>query len=471
MRNYATKAEELGVIFSPQERQLYELRLASFFESMVSRKAKRQKGMSGGPRMSSLLWLKSIDHAMFVGMEKRILDFLLPKDWSLRCGPLVQRHRQPTQQTPSSSSSSSTASSSARLPLPALPPCLTLITDQQSTQMASANFLMYQLGMVMLHLRDPCHRAHNDCTLACKESGVWPVIVCTTVIYNLHFGPWASAAWFGTVKEGMTEMVVNMDPSNRLLGHFWNDILQDADIPTTEGQQHLAKVEFLKTLPDTKPLHNKGEQVALSRWFSWQHAARWWRPVWTVRLIGLIHVCLQRGDLKSARDVWSRQAPTLPAPDTEEVACGVASLPESTSKESPAAHEQDLSSLRKSCTNTLMLCIQLLADSNLKFKTNIILELTNPFAKQHADSLNRLKSSKSVVEYYADLAVGQWKTPFAEAIGLLSDSSLLRRCGFTMDLSRATHEDLHGLQCLYKSSPSSTSLEGHYYHCCTHETT
>eukprot|EP00974_Lingulodinium_polyedra_P061487 5933651-Lingulodinium_polyedra.AAC.1 len=77
--------------------------------------------------------------------------------------------------------------------------------DQGSPGYAASWFLSFHLKTRSFFLMDIFHREWNDCAGAIKGSGLWWVVLLTTVTYNLCYGPWEGAAWFEKLRAGALE--------------------------------------------------------------------------------------------------------------------------------------------------------------------------------------------------------------------------------------------------------------------------
>ena len=72
---------------------------------------------------------------------------------------------------------------------------LTAITDEASSNLALCHWLMWKTQLRMVHMRGPLHREWNDVTDALEKAGLWSVVLLTTVVFNLAYGPWKGSAW------------------------------------------------------------------------------------------------------------------------------------------------------------------------------------------------------------------------------------------------------------------------------------
>ena len=417
LRDSHSRDGKPGAEWTKDERQMYKDRVASFFESMEAKTTKRRRKTFGRqqPRIASLQWMQMLDHVLHIGVQRRLQQFQVDDATFVKL-----------QQSASSDTTS------------APPPCLSIISDQQSVQMSAMNFLTFHCRVNCLHIRDPAHRAWNDMVIGIKKGGFWPVVVSSTVIFNLHYGPWASAAWHAHVKSAVLEMQKVLAPDDELLAHFWQDICTEAEIPREVWKDAEVKNRFLQGLADTKLYENKGAQVSMARWFSWVHAAEFWRSSWTTRLLILMFMNLMRGDLKSAQQVWKNNLAEGGAViESDKAPEHQTAVPPTTA----AKHDMSLAELRKSSANTMLLSIRLLADHELKCKVGILLELARGFSIAHGQALQTLRDEKSCITWYAGMAAGEWLEPFHSAISKLSEVRALERCGFQVHLDSSTKQD------------------------------
>eukprot|EP00974_Lingulodinium_polyedra_P111304 10765970-Lingulodinium_polyedra.AAC.1 len=68
--------------------------------------------------------------------------------------------------------------------------------DEGSVGYAGVWFLLHHLHLRATFQRDVFHREWNDCKGAVKASSLWWVILCSTLVMNLTYGPWEGAGWF-----------------------------------------------------------------------------------------------------------------------------------------------------------------------------------------------------------------------------------------------------------------------------------
>ena len=68
-------------------------------------------------------------------------------------------------------------------------PLLVLHFDEGSPNLAAGQWLLYKAEVRMCFIRDVFHREWSDTCLAAKASGLWHVVLLTSVLHNLPYGP------------------------------------------------------------------------------------------------------------------------------------------------------------------------------------------------------------------------------------------------------------------------------------------
>ena len=78
---------------------------------------------------------------------------------------------------------------------------LVMHLDEGSQAYSATWFIAYHLGLSFVCMRDIYHREWNDCKLALSDTGVWWVVMLTTIILNMPHGPWEGASFHNKLKE------------------------------------------------------------------------------------------------------------------------------------------------------------------------------------------------------------------------------------------------------------------------------
>ena len=67
---------------------------------------------------------------------------------------------------------------------------LVFFSDEASPQFCMNMWLLYKLKLCYVPIRDLHHRYWNDVCNGLKKAGMWWVVLSTTFLVNLPFGPW-----------------------------------------------------------------------------------------------------------------------------------------------------------------------------------------------------------------------------------------------------------------------------------------
>ena len=151
-------------------------------------------------------------------------------------------------------------------------PTLVLTMDEGSPGYALVWWMAYHQQLRMAFLRDPLHRQWNDLTLALKATGLWWVVIMSTVAFNLSHGPWNGSSWFEKIREGGLTLLAEEGPHSALVNALYDQMCQDHGWKATGTTAQ--RKRLLNELRKGEALNKKGDNVALRRWFSWVSAAK-----------------------------------------------------------------------------------------------------------------------------------------------------------------------------------------------------
>ena len=176
---------------------------------------------------------------------------------------------------------------------------LTIVADKASSNLSLFHWLQWKTQLRMVHMRDPLHREWNDVTDALKKAGLWSVVLLTTVVFNLAYGPWKGSAWWRKLQEGGAELAATAGVGDQLLEEFYEPICQDLGVEAFGDAEH--KAEILEFATAGQLQARRGERVTLRRWFSWMVAAQDHDQVWHARLLVITSIGLRLGLWTEAR--------------------------------------------------------------------------------------------------------------------------------------------------------------------------
>eukprot|EP00974_Lingulodinium_polyedra_P086450 8376127-Lingulodinium_polyedra.AAC.1 len=89
--------------------------------------------------------------------------------------------------------------------------------DEGSNCLALCWWLQYAANVRMTFVRDIFHRQWRDLTLALKHCGMWSTVLLSSVVYNLHQGPWEGGAWWQETVEASRGYLAHAGPDSPLL--------------------------------------------------------------------------------------------------------------------------------------------------------------------------------------------------------------------------------------------------------------
>jgi hypothetical protein len=94
---------------------------------------------------------------------------------------------------------------------------LRLRIDQGPVGWSAAFFLYERMGLNGTYWPDAAHRTWNDTKAALKATGLWLVVLETTLAWNVTQGPWAKSAFFQRMKAGMESYLQTAGPTQSQL--------------------------------------------------------------------------------------------------------------------------------------------------------------------------------------------------------------------------------------------------------------
>jgi hypothetical protein len=117
-----------------------------------------------------------------------------------------------------------------------------LYMDEGSTWFAVVWYLQYHIIGRVLMVRDIFQREWNDVQLAVKHCGLTTVILLTTMVLNLCYGPWEGAAWFEKLKAGTVQYFGKEKAHSPLFSAFFPAMARDQGTSPLGGLHQQAKM-------------------------------------------------------------------------------------------------------------------------------------------------------------------------------------------------------------------------------------
>jgi len=323
-------------------------------------------------------------------------------------------------------------------PVPALPDdlvvqCLTVCTDQEQTQITGGEFIFAAtsqggLGCTGARISDDFHRWNNDQARAVALAGLKPAEKAGTLIANIGYGPWQTAAWFNALCAHGDKVVARRSPNDKIVLKFWkthllySDKLGETDdsVVGTEGRD-----KWLKRLPTEKHLSVKGVKVSPSKWFSFQVAWQKWLPAIGGRSLVMADLCIDKGWLLTEEDLFS---PTR---------CGASTCGEKPAVKSKAdacrKARAKVDALMNRSRNTFVTATKLICDVDVVVGINIIQHGSRAQWTEFNKLYDTLTSATETIAHCQRWASSEWLSGLAKSYLCLHDTVGLRQCGVETD--------------------------------------
>ena len=148
-------------------------------------------------------------------------------------------------------------------------PLLCSITDQGGLNRASLDYVVYKLGLPLLVLYDPYHRAWNDLkdSMKATKTNLFKTMLAFSLLWNVNYGPQGSKEWFGRKQQRLQDLISNFTPNSEPFLSFVAYICAERNIEEAIDNESREKLwESLTSLNTTSAL---GPLVKIMRWFSW----------------------------------------------------------------------------------------------------------------------------------------------------------------------------------------------------------
>lgn len=413
-----------------------------------------------GQRNAAALHIKALDHQLFVTTGYGLLYYATTVGASIALAYLYHN---------------------------TIPRTLVLHLDEGSPAYSMTWFLVFSCRLRMIPIRDIHHRIWNDIKNSINDAGLWHIILLTTVVFNMPFGPWDGGAWFVKMKEQSEEMMQSLSPSNPLFDALYELICIDLCIEADGSVEHKAMIFRMVFAGDAFKV--KGSKVSLRRWFSWFAAAHLYLPLWHQRLMALIGIGQTTKVYKGFKDVplWSSvttragnvgdaEADGGPSSDSEDdgendapaaapapgggdevpivrgeeqgdAQAAAAAVQAAGAKHAEASEEhgpvkdklsasRELKALRATCKNTLFVAASVLSKEGVRNQVALILELLRPIWTEHAGQARDCRDPAGTLGFYVGQARCQYMRSLGQSASVMVTLPTLKAIGFTTDFSK-----------------------------------
>lgn len=298
---------------------------------------------------------------------------------------------------------------------------LSVSLHQHSVGWASCFFMKRALHMNVVAIGDFAHTTWNDCKVALGKAGFWEVILLSSILFNVCFGPWEGCKWWRTCQECAVEYFQKVGNASGPL--FLSQI---GKIATERGEAHRVMddgyaEQLWAEMQELQAMRWKGPKMALCRWFSWHGCFRFWRTCWSMRALVMMYWGLNMGYLTEEPGTSIlRLAGILREPNKN-----TSTSQAETMREAQAAQNK----LYKQSRNQLHVATIVAIDKDIH-DTSIVIHLCcRSLHAWHANGLREVRSPQGSIAWHARQAAGECLKPVSDCFRILTDLSLLSEMG------------------------------------------
>ena len=155
-------------------------------------------------------------------------------------------------------------------------PLLVVAMDQGGVGSAGVYYAIGKLSLMVSPRWDKYHRGVNDMKAATQHAlgGLFRrVVLLTTYLYNINYGPFGKGAYFDEKKEMLSHFLASEDHNGRIFRKYAPQYAASLGDTTLETEaDYKALFDTLTELPS---FTNKGPVVKLMRWYAWWSSFDW----------------------------------------------------------------------------------------------------------------------------------------------------------------------------------------------------
>ena len=335
-----------------------------------------------------------------------------------------------------------------------IPPTLVLHLDEGSPAFCMLWFLIYSKKLRFVGVRDIFHREWNDTRLCLGDSDMWWVVLLTTVVYNLPYGPWESLAWWGKITAAAQDYMTRAGSNSPLFTVLYENICKDMGIVPVDTPEH--RDEMFNFMEFSRAFTVKGPQVRLRRWFSWVDAAHQHDQIMHTRLLSLIVLAMVMNIYKDYMDVplWSvselkkmkdfadddeddgdQECPYLDDHDQAVIDGAENRQVRADEKKLPVTAQDDLKALRLKCKNSIFVALEIMCKDRIQNMVRIIITMIRDVRNEHADNAANCRGPRECKEFYIQAARGKVYSVMHKSSTNLQNTHALTYMGLICDFN------------------------------------
>lgn len=310
-------------------------------------------------------------------------------------------------------------------------PVLTIVWDQESSNIAAAHYMMYHRKMQIDFIFDGAHGAWNDVRAACKDANYMGFLLGLLLVWNLPHGPWSDDMRWSQTRELLAEFTfAGSEPPPPLIAARVHDALEECGRLDTLASGDAIE-ELWSEFCEHDPFRRKGAKVSLNRWMSLVQTGRHELRVWSMRRACYELVAMESDWLK---DKISTMMVARSASDAAAGAGGVAAREVTTSRRPDVVDR----AVRSSCENSLVVGVYLLSAPLARRRLAIFLEVSDPVERWFNTQSRTCRSVRENRTWTLQQVSGQCMQHIALIWVPMTLRASLKRAGFWLPHSDVT---------------------------------
>lgn len=320
-------------------------------------------------------------------------------------------------------------------------PHLSIAADQGSDALAGQYWMKMQCLANVTYWPDISHGVQRDLELTWKDLRLTSLVRLVTVVMNISHGPFDDGARFHQLAASTSEYLRTKGPDEcPLFKQYILHLASDLGLESAVGTAGLEE-RIWAELQAHWSLQRRNPKVALCRFGAFiQHVSEF-DSNWHFMLIQVLHYCMQEG-------LFDPDTARLDLKEAAKESGGNGSEQRTTMK----SHQDPVARLRASCRGNLHVAAIILGEPRHQMLCRAMFLLSSKVMEWYSEQSKRLRSVGETRAWLMQQAVGGLLAPLRETVKLLSDATILGRCGMGEeelgDLSRldANHVEVakHG---------------------------
>ena len=270
-------------------------------------------------------------------------------------------------------------------------PLLVIAMDQGGIGSAGVYFAINSLSLMISPRWDRYHRGVNDMKAATQHAlgGMFRrVILLTTFLFNINYGPFGKGAYFDEKKEMLKHFLAS-ENHNGILFRKYAD-LYGASLGATLDTEDDYKALF-DTLAELPSFTSKGPVVKLMRWYAWWTSFDW---------LDTPHGEKRQAEYYATKMIYEHH---LQSTSGEVIHTDMAAL-----LSDQTLSPQDQLRRLKQATGGFKLAHKIMTD-DLYSNARVLYSIGQATWSEHVFNVEKVKTPQDGLRHDIELALGQWK--------------------------------------------------------------